>query len=116
MGFWKRMFGRKQVTIDMRETNDWKAGDLAVCIDDDWTSAAAQVAKPALGDVNRVTGIEDEFATYDPNVRAYFLCLEGYGSTSFQTQMFRKAVEDAEPAEAEFTLLIKRPVRKPVKA
>lgn len=116
MSLFSRLFGRKRAIEDRRQSNNWKAGDLAVCVQDDWLPdiGVERIAAPAIGEVRRVRAVAD--VTFKRGVREYALNLETYGDSWMSCFAFRKAVEDTEPAEAEFTALIKRPVKKPVRA
>lgn len=87
---------------------DWRVGDLAECIASRW--ADSDSADPVKGEIRRVSGIidgvNDRYA-----VRVLALSFEGYGAESWCTTGFRKIRPLHEPAEEEFTALIKRPVR-----
>jgi hypothetical protein len=109
MSLFSRLFGRKASFADHRRANDWKPGDLAVCIDGaDWRPVMAD--DPAEGDVLRVTAVKDKISS---DRRSYYLYFaEKAPERGWEYTAFRKPVEDSEPAEEEFTALIKRPVRK----
>jgi hypothetical protein len=118
VSLWTRFFGRKsEPTPDERGDGwQWQVGDLAVCIGNDWNPGCAVDLAwvPEVGEVLRVAGIEDSFGTYI-NARIIVLFFRDK-PCGWDHRGFRKALEDAEPAEAEFTALIKRPIRKRVKA
>lgn len=115
MSFFGRLFGRKPAAPDLRVSNDWRAGDLAVCIAVPDYSHWLGRPVPNQGEVCRVTAVYEGVVTIGLHIGSpcFFLRLEGYPH-GYSTFAFRKAVEDTEPAEAEFTALIKR--RKQVKA
>lgn len=110
MSFWSRLFGRKPSVIDARHmSEDWKIGDLALCIRDDWTYS--DLYDPHVGDLLHVSAIRDGV---DERSRTRIIGLafrEKPFHFSWSNMAFRKAKEVSEPAEAEFTALIKRPVR-----
>lgn len=93
---------------------DWRPGDLAQCIADDWIIPTGE--DPKIGDILRVTKVLDLTGDY-PNagrVRFYALRFEGKRwQGGWETAAFRKLRPVLEPAEEEFTNLIKRPVRQP---
>lgn len=91
---------------------DWRAGDLAVCIDDNWVDCPPTA--PSLGDLLRVTGVYDA-TNIVHNVRVYALTFVGLGGY-FATTGFRKVRPDVTAAETEFTALIKRLGKSPARA
>ena len=117
VSLWSRLLGRKRppVIIDRREYNDWRVGNLAVCVNDDWTEEAPpHIPLPKIGEIFRVREIRDRVGLM--NCRCYFLYFESPFDYGYESRNFRKAVEDNRAAETEFTALIKRPARKPVRA
>lgn len=113
MSFWSRLFGRETPVEDRRCMNeDWRVGDLAECIGDGpWDCGDT---KPELGDICRVSAVVDAVGTRT-NTRNYYLGFVGLHNR-FCCTSFRKILPLHTAADAEFTALIKRPVRKPVKA
>lgn len=116
-----RIFRRKEAPAapavhDRRQPNDWKAGDLAVCIVPTGQWFPGHPADPAEGELLRVKRVYDEVGNYPDGYRArsYFLTFETKPESGWEVTGFRKPIADAEPAEDEFTALIRRPVREPV--
>lgn len=109
-GLLSRLFGRKPAppppVIDRRDNSeDWRVGDLAVClVDGEWEPVDTG---PRIGDVRRVSGIEERVGHVS---KALLVCLTfgEFPGFAYSSASFRKIRPDAEPCEEEFTALIKR--------
>lgn len=101
---------------DQRQASeDWQAGDLAECIDDNWPPILG-VTHPKLGDVLRVSAV-DEGADFLFGIQIIVLRFEGRPQTlGWDNRHFRKLRPTLEPAEQEFTVWLKDKLRKPVEA
>lgn len=77
---------------------DWKVGDTAECVVDNWHSDLPHWERPRIGQQFRVLGFKDSHAIYSGK-RAYFLILEGW-PVALETTAFRKvrpvATEESE--------------------
>lgn len=104
---------RPPPTEDWSKSADWRVGDLAVCISDQWPILAE--FNPKKDDVLRVSRVAPTIS-WDGSVHFIGLGFEGKPSGCLWGNVcFRKAQQDREPAETRFARLIKRPVGKPVK-
>ena len=88
-------------------SDDWQGGDLAECLTENWDYDWSY--NPRVGDILRVSVV---------GLHLGELAL-GFESKpqrhGWEASAFRKIRSDAEPCEAEFTALIKRGARKPVR-
>jgi hypothetical protein len=105
---------RRAGIIDLRPgCGSWRAGELAVCIRDDWTRP--HVRDPRAGDVLRVIGTRT--AINGSGFHALWLYFETTPrNIGFLASCFRKAVQDRAAASGQFTRQMKRLGRKPVHA
>lgn len=92
---------------DRRSANDWKCGDLAVCVASRWhPDVQSQVSMiPVAGEVYRVCEVYE--AINQQHILAYWLCIEGFGKIGFESSAFRKAVQDRDACEEEFRIAIR---------
>ena len=99
-------FRRPASPIDRRNTReDWKPGDLAECIRDNWIEPSGN--DPKVGDIFRVRRVND--ATNHLNVRAIFLFFDGRtGRTGYSSTAFRKVRHTYEPADRSFIEKLKK--------
>lgn len=90
---------------------DWQRGDLACCVSDFYDGSANL---PSVGTIYRVI---DVFPGIAPSGRkGWGLCLSGmnpFPLRGYDATAFRKVRPDAEPCEAEFKELIRRPAKQP---
>lgn len=111
MSLWSRLFGRKPaappIVDDRRCMNeDWRAGDLAVCVVD--TFFPGTVHDPRRDELLRVTDLTEGVA-FGSNCLIYGLSFEGRPSHIFwQAQCFRKVRPAHEAADAEFCAEVRR--------
>jgi hypothetical protein len=115
-GFFRRK--PKAPPVDDRRTaNDWRPGDLAVAIDNgrgwDDICSTEGVKIPVHGAVYRVLSVYEKVNSR--NVLAYWLELEGLSpGVGYESNAFRKAQLNHEPAEEAFTRSIRDLVKEPV--
>ncbi|TXH10346.1 MAG: hypothetical protein E6R03_15540 [Hyphomicrobiaceae bacterium] len=95
-------------------SDDWKAGDLAECINAGFISVPGMV-HPKLGDVLRVSAV-DEGPDSVLGIQIIALRFEGRGNCGWDNRNFRKLRPTTEPAEQEFTVWLKDKLREPAPA
>ncbi len=113
MGLFSRLFRRKP-DLPFEDRDDgvrWDAGDIAVCIADNWFEPDEH--SPRVGQYFTVEGVERStiISRTGCRLRATWLYFVGK-SRPCESTAFRKVVADTEPAEEEFTARLFR--RKPV--
>lgn len=118
MSLWSRLFGRKPQRLNKNDGVTWSVGDLAVCVADNWIFNSGN--DPKVSDVLRVVAVQHAVVDMRPRglavmVAATWLQFRGH-MIWYTSTGFRKAEEDRAPAEAEFTALLRRPVRPKVTA
>lgn len=89
---------------------DWRAGDLAVCVFDEWYRPCLEA--PKVNDLLRVSGVTEGVG--DQNYGSYFLSFSGK-PYQWECIAFRKVGPDARAAETEFTAYIKRLGKSPAR-
>lgn len=108
MSFFSRLFGRnqRQLTDGRKLSEDWKVGDLAVCLIDRWWPGTA--SDPKKGDLLRVSCVSEGIVT-GRDYLVIGLRFESKPQHIFWNNInFRKVRPDLEPAEATFAALIKK--------
>ena len=100
---------------DLRDDSEgWLVGDLALCLTSNWPGHTG----PRSGEVYRVSSVIEGPVTCGPDIGALVVALnfgEVFSWEAYNCRGFRKIRPDTEPCEAEFTALIKRGARKPVR-
>lgn len=98
---------------DLRTSEDWRVGDLALCVSDHWERP--EPCDPHVGDVLRVsavcTGVTPD------NHLIIGLRFEGKPQTTAWSNIsFCKITPTQEPADEEFRVFLKDSLRAPVRA
>lgn len=92
---------------DNRMSEDWRVGDLAVCLADNWMLASP--FNPKAGDLLRVAAIDRAPGIYEPEKIIIGLGFEGKPVGAFWHNIrFRKAQTDREPATKSLSEMIRR--------
>lgn len=96
-------FGRRRIVHDCTDAS-WKRGDLAVCVRDDWTIAAA--FHPREGDLLRVKAVYTDLID---GLRVTALKFDGLAPTAgYPSSAFRKPARDGQLADGRFVGLLHR--------
>lgn len=111
----KRMFSRKappgdaNITYEPPSSEDWKAGDLALCLRDDWGGKGAHwfpTPWPVAGTIYRVKTVEVVPCILNQRIHGEGLNLEGCPQW-WSSHSFRKIKPDATACSAGFREAIK---------
>lgn len=90
------------MTLDCRLDNEgWKVGDLARCINDDWTPPGA--ADPKVGDTRRVSRVFAGRALACESMVVIGLCFDGFGKQAWICTSFVKVRLEIVAADESFT-------------
>lgn len=102
----------KPAPRDCRNMNeDWKPGDLAECIADNW--CLSNPHSPKVGDVLRVSRVQEGLGVAN-RALIYGLGFEGKPANAhWETTCFRKLRPVQEPAEAKWAQWLKDTLRTP---
>lgn len=88
---------------------DWRPGDLALCLDGAWCCPEGDTARhPAKDEVCRVVSVEPSHLWHDPRRLVWALTLTAYGVQKYDASGFRKIVPDNTAEESELSRRIKR--------
>lgn len=92
-----------------RMNEDWRPGDLAVCLGDDWKVPPGEehLGHPRKGDVLMVARVEPS-VSYPDRRRVWALTLRGYSTRKYDAASFRKVVPDVSSEQTELSERIKR--------
>ena len=92
-----------------RMNEDWRPGDLAVCIADDWRVPPGEecLGHPRKDDVLMVTRVAPS-QSYPRLRRVWGLTFRGYSTRKYDATCFRKVVPDVSSDETELSERIKR--------
>lgn len=102
---WRNLFRRRARPAPERPpiNEDWRVGDLAVCVEDNWSPG---VVGPRAGEISRVVDVYPGLCART-GMPGWGLRFAGYHE-GFGAICFRKVQPDAEPAEASFAEFLTR--------